>query len=75
MTTKEKSIPGAIRVRSGRVRKPKISFLDVLNYIECANQRESRILLNAMRKTAWYVPNQVAYAFDGFASNERREAV
>ena len=61
----------AITIRAGKVTKPKISFWEVLNFIERANRRQSRIMLNAMRNTAWYVPNQVEYAFEGVACKDK----
>ena len=65
----------AITVRAGKVKKPRITLGEVLNFIDAANRRQSRIILNAMRQTAWYVPNQTDYAFGGFACKERRAAV
>ena len=65
MANEIKNCIPAITVRAGKVRKPNITLGEVLNFIERANQRQSRIILNTMRHTAWYVPNQVDYAFDG----------
>ena len=66
-----KSIP-VITVRAGKVKKPRITLGEVLNFIDAANRRQSRIILNAMRQTAWYASNQADYAFGGFTCKERR---
>jgi len=65
----------AITVRTGKVKKPKITLGEALNFIECANRRQSRIIINAMRQSAWYVHHQAEYAFSGISGKERRTAV
>jgi len=54
-------------IRAGEPRPPAITLAEVLNFIDHAGPRQSRILLNAMRRQPWYVPSQVAFAFDGIA--------
>ena len=75
MANKVKNCIPAITVRTGKVKKPGTSLGEVLNFIERANRRQSRIIVNAMRQTAWYVPNQVEYAFSGIDRKDGRGAV
>ena len=74
MQNKVKKCIPAITVRTGKVKKPVIRLGEVLNFIERANRRQSRIILYTMRQTAWYVPNQVDDAFGRIYCKERRVA-
>ena len=56
-----------IAIRYGEAPKPTITLAEVLNFIDAADHRQSRIILYAMRRSPWYALNQVAIAFDGFA--------
>jgi hypothetical protein len=50
-------------VRTGKTGRPGITLGEVLNCIDTADRRQSRILLEAMRSRRWYVPNQLDHAF------------
>jgi len=69
-----KSIPD-ITVRAGKVKKPRITLGEVLNFIDTADRRQTSIILNVVRQSEWYAQNQADYAFGGFACKERRAAV
>ena len=66
-----KSIPD-ITVRAGKVKKPRITLGEVINFIDAADRRQSRIILNVVRQSEWYAQNQTDYAFGGIASKDRR---
>ena len=66
-----KSIPD-ITVRAGKVKKPRITLGEVLNFIDTADRRQSSIILNVMRQTEWYASNRADDVFGGVACKERR---